>query len=420
MGFTYKNSTLHCGEVALEAIVRETGTPVYVYDFAAVRTQVEALRAALKVPHLLAFSVKSNGNLSLLRHLKSLGCGFDIVSGGELFRVLRAGGEAAQVVFSGVGKSRDEMQQALEAGVGWIAAESAAELETLAQIATSRRQKVRVLLRINPEIDPKTHPYIATGIKESKFGIAPAEGRALFKKYSAASGGGAGMLELIGISFHIGSQILEAGPFSTLCSFAAEFIGQLRADGHTITTLDLGGGVGIQYDAEQTLPISTYGEFVNRHIAPLGLQHFIVEPGRFIVGNAGVLVSRVINHKRNGDKEFRILDAGMGDLIRPALYKAFHKLIPVAQPPAGAPLKQLDWVGPICESGDFLAKERPSHDVAADGLVALLSAGAYGAVMASNYNARRRPAEVAVDGKQWRLVRRRERYEDLVRDEEGL
>jgi diaminopimelate decarboxylase len=348
-----------------------------------------------------------------------------VVSGGELFKALKAGGPANQVVFSGVGKSAEEIATAIEKGILFLATESAAEIAVIEKVAAKIKKTAPIALRINPKIDPKTHPYIATGIAESKFGISPDEGVKLFEQYKNSP-----HLRLIGLTFHIGSQILDLAPFEQLFVFARTYLQKIEKLGVTLKYLDMGGGVGIRYDDQQPVSIRQYADLVNRHLNDLPVT-LIFEPGRLIVGEAGALLSRVIYHKRNGEKDFRIIDAGMGDLIRPALYEAYHRVVPVKMSGIeGEALtlskgfeqhrqaKCLDWVGPICESGDFLAQQRLGVDVEPGELVALLCAGAYGMVMASNYNARCRPAEVAIYKGKAHLIRRRETYDDLVRHEE--
>lgn len=424
MSFVYKNNELCCGTVPLKEITAKVGTPTYVYDLEQIEERYKSFDAALKMPHQICFAIKANANLSVLRFLHERGAGFDIVSGGELFKVLRATNNAAanKTVFSGVGKSVKEIREALKSGIFFIAAESSEEVAAIETVAKELNIPAQLTLRINPKIDPQTHPYISTGISESKFGISPSEGLELFARYQKST-----HLKIRAISFHIGSQIVSLDPFAQLCQFAKEYVAELRSQGNTITHVDVGGGVGVQYDDEKPIVIEEYATLLNKTFSDLQAT-VICEPGRWLVGPTGALLATVLYHKENGKKKFRILDAGMGDLIRPALYEAYHRIVPlqstqlqgdaltssvaIAQNPQA---KTLEWVGPICESGDFIAPSRASLDVQPCGQVAVLTAGAYGFVMASHYNARPLAAEVAVYKGKWQVVRERQTYEDLVR-----
>ncbi len=412
MAFVYKHGEFCCGDLPLTTIAEACGTPTFVYDFDAIRRQVQALQQSLsELSPLIAFAVKSNANLTLLRFLANLGCGFDIVSGGEFYRVLQAGGEANRVVFPGVGKRRDEIRDAVDQGVLMLAVESGEELAAVAEVAKQLKKKAAISLRINPEIDAKTHPYLATSLRESKFGVAHTEGLQLFKQAADSP-----HLEVVGMSVHIGTQVFTEQPFVELCNFCKDYHERLKANGVVLRYLDIGGGLGIAHKAEdETVTPQRYGEIISQYLGELDLQ-LIIEPGRSVVGNAGVLLSSVLYRKQNFDKRFVVLDASMGELIRPSLYGAYHEILPLKEKRAA--LSPADWVGPICESADFLAKARPSPEVAQGEQVALLSAGAYGFVMASNYCGRPRPAEVAVMDGKWYLIRKRESYEDLIRGEE--
>ena len=411
MPFEYKNNALHCGDLPLGEIAEKVGTPVYVYDFNDVAKQIEKLRQSFSgLATTIAFAVKANGNLSLLKFLNHLGCGFDIVSEGELFKVSSSGASTSKVVFSGVGKQRNEIIAAINAGIMMISVESAAELEVVETIAAELGKMAPVSLRINPEIKADTHPYLATGYKESKFGVDEKEGLELFKKIS-----GSAHLNLVGMSCHIGTQILDQQFFNDLCSFVKRYYEEARAQDIHLRVLDLGGGMGIRFKDETPLDTEEYGRIAKKHFAELDIQ-LVLEPGRFIVGNAGVLLSRVIYNKDNGRKHFTIIDAAMNDLIRPALYQAYHHIIPVRRPENATTVKT-DFVGPICESGDFLGKDREVGLLEQGELVAIQTVGAYGFSMAGNYNARCRPAEAAVRNGKWHLIREREQYEDLIRGE---
>jgi len=410
--FSYQNGTLCAEKVPLDAMAARFGTPCYIYSRAALESAYREFElACAERDTLICYSVKANSNLALLNLLARLGSGFDIVSGGELARVLAAGGSAAKTVFSGVGKSEAEMHAALEAGVLCFNVESEGELDRLAAVANSVRKIAPVSLRVNPAVDPKTHPYIATGLRESKFGIPYDEALPLYRKAAELPG-----LRVVGIDVHIGSQIIDAEPFVASLGKVLELVDALDAAGVRLDHVDLGGGLGIRYRDEAPPAARVYlGELFRR----LGNRKLRVlfEPGRSLVGNIGILLTRVEYLKHGAAKNFVVADAAMNDLLRPALYDAWHDVLPVVR--RGDPARRYDIVGPICESADFLARER-SLAVAPGDLLAVMSAGAYGMTMSSNYNSRPRPAEVIVDGETAHLVRERERVESLFASERLL
>lgn len=392
------------------------GTPLYVYSASAIRERIRVFERAFRgAPHTVCYSVKANSNLSILRLLRRLGCGFDVVSGGELQRVVAVDRKAArEVVFSGVGKTADEMLLALKAGILMFNVESESELWRLAECAARLRKAARIALRVNPDVSAPTHPYISTGLHQHKFGIPIDQARKLY-----ASASGTGYLKVSGVSVHIGSQITDAAPFGEAMERVADLVRQLRDDGHKIEFVDAGGGLGISYEGS-TLP--EFGEAVTRYanslLRPLrGLKiHLLLEPGRTIVGPAGVLVTSVICLKQNDSKNFVVTDAAMNDLLRPALYGAYHEIVPVRLNSASQ-TRKVDVVGPICETGDFFARDCDLPEVPEGELLAILDAGAYGMALSSNYNSRPKAAEVLVDGKSVRVIRRRESFNDLIRQE---
>ncbi len=407
------DSILHCEGLPLPKLAERYGTPLYVYSATTIRERLESFESAFRdVPHTVCYSVKANSNLSILRLLARQGCGFDVVSGGEMERVLAVDRRAAKkIVFSGVGKTRDEMTAALKAGILLFNVESESELWALAECAARLRMVARVALRVNPDVAADTHPYISTGLRKHKFGVPIRTARALYAKAS-----GVRYLKVAGVSVHIGSQITDVATFAEAVDRVADLVRELRADGHGVEYVDAGGGLGISYQA----PGFDFAEYVARYARavtnPLrGLKvHLLLEPGRAIVGPAGVLVTSVLYRKENDGKRFLVVDAAMNDLIRPALYGAYHEIVPVVQPRDPSTRKEiLDVVGPVCESGDFFARDRELPRVEEGGLLAILDAGAYGMVLASNYNTRPRPAEVLVSGKSVKVIRRRERVRDL-------
>jgi len=410
--FAVRAGELHAEGVALSAIARQFGTPTYVYSRAHIESQYRAYTDALAgLPHLVCFAVKANSNLGVLNVLARQGAGFDIVSRGELERVLAAGGDPRKVVFSGVGKTREDMHRALEVGVHCFNVESVDELERLQLVAAERGVVAPISLRVNPDVDAGTHPYISTGLKENKFGIDIADAEAIYARAATLPN-----LEILGVDCHIGSQLTSLPPFLDALDRLLALIDRLAERGIVIRHLDLGGGLGVRYRDEQPPLASDYIQAIRERIAGRSLT-LVFEPGRFIVANAGVLLTRVEYLKHTTHKDFAIVDAAMNDLIRPALYQAWMAVEPVVARQGEA--RRYDLVGPICETGDFLAKDREL--VLAEGdLLAIRSAGAYGFTMSSNYNTRGRAAEVLVDGDQAHLVRRRETLEELFAGESRL
>lgn len=406
--FEIKDGELHCESTPLRKIAEEVGTPVYVYSRRTLERHYRAFDDAFgRVQHEVCFSVKANSNLSILRLFAEMGSGFDVVSGGELFRAMRAGADPSKVVYSGVGKTREEMRAAIKAGIMMFAIESFEELEELNRQAGQMGMTAPVGLRVNPDVDPKTHPYISTGLKTNKFGIDIKDALEGYRRAAALE-----HVEVAGVSCHIGSQLTTVEPFVESFRLVRALVENLIKDGHQIKYIDLGGGLGITYkDEEPPLP-SEYAEALLREAKGLEVT-FVFEPGRVIVGNAGLLLSRVLYTKSTSEKNFVIVDAGMNDLVRPSLYKAYHEILPVSRRP-GDGTWTADVVGPICESGDYFAREREMPVVKSGDLVAVMSAGAYGFSMASNYNSRPRAAEVLVDNDEYRIIRKRESFEDLV------
>jgi diaminopimelate decarboxylase len=409
--FSYSGNDLYCEGVALADIARRAGTPAYVYSGGAILENYRAYDEALGgVAHTICYAVKANSNLAVLALLARAGSGFDIVSGGELFRVVRAGGDPSKVVFSGVGKTAAEIEYALGCGIRCFNCESEQELALIDALAARRGAKARFSVRVNPQVDAATHPYISTGMSEHKFGIDIGAAEGVYERARAL-----GNLEAVGVSCHIGSQILDHTPLLDALDKALALARRLREAGHPIRHVDLGGGLGIPYREEDPVPaIREYVEAVRSRFAGGGFEA-ILEPGRSIVGPAGVLLTRVLYRKCTEKKEFVVVDAAMNDLLRPSLYGSHHEILPlrkVARPPIVA-----DVVGPVCETGDFLARGRTLANVAPGDFLAVCAAGAYGFALASNYNSRTRPAEVLVEGGAFRVVRAREDYEDLVRGE---
>ncbi len=410
--FDYRDGQLFAEGVSLPALAERFGTPTYVYSRAHIEAQYRAYADALAgMEHLVCFAVKANSNLGVLNVLARLGAGFDIVSRGELERVLAAGGTPAKIVFSGVGKSRDDMRRALEVGVHCFNVESDVELERLQEVAAELGVKAPVSLRVNPDVDAQTHPYISTGLKENKFGISIDIAEAVYARAAELPN-----LEVVGVDCHIGSQLTQLEPFLDALERLLALVDRLAARGIAIKHLDLGGGLGVRYRDEQPPLAGDYIAAVRERLAGRELA-LVFEPGRSIVANAGVLLTRVEYLKHTEHKDFAVIDAAMNDLIRPALYQAWMDIVPV-QPRAGE-ARPYDLVGPICETGDFLGKDREL--VLAEGdLLAVRSAGAYGFVMSSNYNTRGRAAEVMVDGEQVHLVRQRETLAELFAGESLL
>src|SRR5579864_913407 len=407
----YRDQTLYCEEVALADIARREGTPAYVYSRAKILEKFRDYEEAFgEVPHRVCYAVKANGNLSILKLLAEAGAGFDIVSGGELFRVLKAGADPAGVIFSGVGKTAQELDYALEHGIRSFNCESEPELVLLGSLAARRGVQARVALRVNPDVDASTHPYISTGLRKHKFGIDISEAEGVYESAKALKN-----LVLEGVSCHIGSQILDIAPMVEVFDKMVALVECLRVQGLPIRSVDLGGGLGVPYKPGESAPdIGEYVRAMCERVAGHNLE-ILIEPGRSIVAEAGVLLTRVLYRKINGDRQFVIVDAAMNDLIRPALYHSHHEIIPLRQNQAGN--ITADVVGPVCETGDFLARGREIANVMPGDMLAVCTAGAYGFVAASNYNARPRAPEILVEGGKYRVIRKRESYEDLIRGE---
>lgn len=425
--FTYQNGksgrALCCEQVEVERLARRFGTPLYVYSATAIRARVAAFqRAFQKQSHTICYSVKANSNLAILRLLASQGCGFDVVSGGELQRVIRASKRAAaSVVFSGVGKTAAEMDAALEAGILLFNLESEAELSLLGARAAKLRKTARISFRVNPDVKAETHPYISTGLRQHKFGVPITKARELYRKAASFT-----FLDPVGVSVHIGSQITDVKPFAETIERVLSLVRDLTSDGLNISFVDAGGGLGIRYKgattAEFNRSLKAYAAALTKPLQRTGL-HLLLEPGRSIVAASGALLTRALYAKENGGKQFLVVDAAMNDLIRPSLYAAHHEIVPATpRKPSSEKIKDtvsgiMDVVGPVCETGDFFAREREMPPVAPGDLLAILDAGAYGMSLSSNYNSRGRAAEVLVDGSKVRLIRRRETFEDLIQGE---
>lgn len=414
--FTYRSGLLHCEDVSLAEIAGAYGTPTYVYSEAAIVDRFQALEAAYaEVPHLICYALKANDNLAIARKLASLGAGADVVSGGELYKARRAGVPADRIIFAGVGKTRSEIALALDEGILLFNVESPAEIEEIAAVAAEKGKIARISVRVNPDVDPQTHPYISTGLKKNKFGIAAEHVVDVYRRAAAHPN-----LEPVGIQMHIGSQLVAVQPIIDAVERVVVLVERLRLAGITLRYFDVGGGLGIRYREEQPEGPAELTARMLPLLRDLGLT-VLCEPGRFIVGNAGVLLTQTVYTKDNGGKKFVIVDAAMNDLIRPSLYDAYHEIRVVQSGGRAAGQTEIvDVVGGVCESGDFFGHDRALPIVDSGDLIAVMSAGAYGFAMASNYNARPRPAEVLVRGSEHRLVRRRETYEDLIRAEEGL
>lgn len=411
--FQYRAGQLHAEQVPLAAIADQYGTPCYVYSRATLERHWHAFNDAFgSHPHLVCFAVKANSNIGVLNILARLGSGFDIVSVGELERVLAAGGDPARVIFSGVGKRRAEMRRALEVGIRCFNVESAAELERLNAVAGEIGATAPVSLRVNPDVDAKTHPYISTGLKENKFGVAIDEAAVIYRAAQAMAN-----IEITGIDCHIGSQLTEITPFLDALARILALVEQLAADGITLRHIDVGGGLGVRYDKEQPPQPAEYVKALLQRMAGTPYE-ILVEPGRAIAANAGVLLTRVEYLKPTEAKDFAVVDAAMNDLIRPSLYQAWQEIVSVEEQPTGTP-GTYDIVGPICETGDFIGKQR-GLTLREGSLLAVRSSGAYGFTMASNYNTRPRASEIMVDGDAVFEVRKRETIEQLYSDEAVL
>ncbi len=409
--FTYRDGAMRAEDVELSEIAREVGTPFYCYSSATIERHYRVFQEAFAdVPALVCYAMKANSNQGVLATLARAGAGMDVVSEGELRRARAVGVAGRKIIFSGVGKTREEMALGLDEDILCFNIESEPELEALSEVAAGRGQTARIAIRVNPDVDARTHAKISTGKSENKFGIPVSRARDVYARAKRLPG-----VTVTGVDMHIGSQIIDLAPFDEAFSLLAEFVGALRADGHAIDHVDLGGGLGIPYLRDNQPPPhpDAYAEIVKRRTKGLDCQLFF-EPGRLIVGNAGVLVTSVIYVKEGAGKTFVIVDAAMNDLIRPTLYEAHHEILPVAEPDPSAPRLRADVVGPVCESGDYLAQDRDIAEVAAGDLLAVMTAGAYGAVQAGTYNSRLLVPEVLVKGAEYAVVRPRPSYEDLI------
>lgn len=426
--FRFQDNQLVCEDVSVARIADEVGTPAYIYSAATLRQHYDALAAAFAaVDPLICYSIKSCANIQICRLLRERGAGFDVVSGGEIVRAVAAGGDPDGIVFAGVGKTDGEIERAIDAKIGWFNIESEAELENLIAIAGRRGATVRAALRVNPDVDPKTHRYTSTGKKETKFGVDLERARRVFDRFGHQKA-----VRLCGIHLHIGSPVNTVEPYVAAIQKSLALIDELRAAGFSIDMLDIGGGFGAHYNGGEAPPAVHYAQAIVPLLDPYSGKsaskpplQIILEPGRSIAANAGILVSRVLYLKKSGDRDFLIVDAGMNDLIRPALYEAYHFIWPVKPAPSFVingrgenvrlpGLLPMDVVGPVCESGDFFAKERLLPPMQRGDLVAIFTAGAYGMVMASHYNSRPNPPEILVEGDRYRIIRRRETYDDLM------
>jgi len=408
--FTYRKGELYCENVPIKKIVGAVGTPLYIYSYRTFERHFKVFdKAFQKIPHLVCYSCKANANGSLLRTINKLGGGADIVSGGELYKALRAGIPHNKIVFSGVGKTEEELRAAIKADILMINIESEGELDMLKKLSRNMKRKVPVSIRVNPEIDPKTHPYITTGLKKNKFGVLWSDARRLYREIAKEE-----YLVPAGMSSHIGSQILELTPFMEAVKSLKSMIQELRGDGMLLTMMDIGGGLGITYKDELPPLPEEYAKVIEKEIKGTGLK-LILEPGRVLVGNSGIFVTKVLHVKKVPEKTFYIVDGAMNDLVRPSLYNAYHEIKPVVEKKDDT--IKADFVGPICESGDFFAKDREMARLFQGDLLAIFGAGAYGYSMSSNYNARRRAPEVLVKDREFYVVKKRETFGDLVKGE---
>ena len=409
--FEYKSHQLHCEGIPIERIAEKVGTPFYLYSYNTLVRHFTVFDKAFEgIPHLVCYSAKANSNLALLRLFVNLGGGIDVVSGGELFRALKGGADPQKIVFSGVGKREDEIEYALKAGLLMFNVESSQELQAINEVAGRIGKKAPIAIRVNPDIDPKTHPYISTGLKQNKFGIDILRAPMAYRLASQLPN-----LKVVGIDCHIGSQLVEVEPVIAALRKLKQLVEDLRKEGMDIQYLDLGGGLGITYEDEEPPHPVEYASTILEEVREFGCT-LILEPGRVIVGNSGVLISKVLYTKENEEKRFLIVDAGMNDLVRPSYYGSYHQILPVRKEPREEVVA--DVVGPLCESSDFLAKERKIPNLRSGELIAVMSAGAYGFSMSTNYNSRPRVPEVLVRDDRMFVIRRREDYEDLVRGEE--
>lgn len=428
--FQYRDGRLHCEDVDLAQAAEKFATPLYIYSASTILDHYTRLDAALApLDHLICYAVKANSNAAILKLLSDAGAGFDIVSGGELFRAIKAGADPKKITFAGVGKTRAEIEYALEQGAHSFNVESEAELEFMDKIAGEKKKRAPIALRVNPDVDPHTHKYISTGSHENKFGVALADASRIYARAAKMAN-----IDIVGVQMHIGSQITEAGPFAAAINKVAPLVHDLKSK-YKIEFFSIGGGMGIIYKRAlesgsgqwwhdhggepSAFSVRDYANAILPPLRELGVR-VLVEPGRFLVGNAGLLLTRVLYLKKSAAKTFAIVDAGMNDLIRPALYEGYHEIVPVEQIKTERKRKigKIDIVGPVCESGDFFALEREMPEVREGDLLAIMSAGAYGFVMASNYNSRPLPAEALVRGNKLSLIRKRQALDDLVRDEQ--
>ncbi len=408
--FEYRDSELYCEDVPISEIVRAVGTPLYIYSYKTFERHFRVFDDAFQgVPHLVCYSCKANASGALLKTVARLGGGTDIVSGGELYKALRAGISHNKIVFSGVGKTEEELRTAIKTDILMMNIESEGELNLLKKLSRRMKKSVSVSIRVNPEIDPKTHPYITTGLRKNKFGVLWSEARRLYEEIAQEQ-----YLSPVGISSHIGSQILELTPFMEAVRSMKSMARELQENGIALSMIDIGGGLGITYKDELPPDPVEYAKVIEEEMKGMGLR-LILEPGRVLVGNSGIFVTRVLYMKRSPEKIFYIVDGAMNDLVRPSLYNAYHEIKSVREKEGGT--IQVDLVGPICESGDFFAKDRGMPELNQDDLLAIFGAGAYGYSMSSNYNARRRAAEVLVKEKEFFVVRKRETLKDLVKGE---
>ena len=427
--FQYRDGKLHCEDVDLAQAAEKFGTPLYIYSAGTILDHFARMDAALApLDHLICYAVKANSNRAILKLLADAGAGFDIVSGGELFRALNAGADPKKITFAGVGKTRDEIAYALGQGVHSFNVESEAELALIDKIAGEKKKRAPIALRVNPDVDPHTHKYISTGSHENKFGIALADAPSVYERAAKLAN-----IDIVGVQMHIGSQITEAEPFALAIQKVAPLVRDLKSK-HKIKFFSIGGGMGIIYKRAlesgpgkwwhehggepSAFSVKDYADAILPPLRDFGVR-VLIEPGRFLVGNAGILLTRVLYLKKSGAKTFAIVDAGMNDLIRPALYQSYHEIVPVEEPLTSTSTKpeKIDIVGPVCESGDFFALDREMPEPRAGDLLAIMSAGAYGFVMASNYNSRPLPAEALVRGDKVELIRTRQTWENLVKDE---
>ncbi len=408
--FEYRQGHLYCEEVPLQRIADEVGTPAYIYSERTLKRHVRVFEEAFAdISHLTCYAVKANSNINILRRFAEWGTGFEIVSGGELFRVLKATGSAHRVIFDGPGKTREEIRFALESDILFLNVESSSEADVIASMARQLGKRARVSIRTNPNVDPKTHPYISTGMKKHKFGVGLSEARELYFRLRQVP-----EIELVGVTCHMGSQITQMAPFEEALSSIGEFILDLKGNRIPLQYLDFGGGLGISYNGEEPPSPACYASAIIEAAKHLGLT-VVLEPGRVIVGNAGILLTRVVVRKNQGEKQFIIIDAGMNDLIRPPLYGSHHNIWPVDEVAEKDRREIADVVGPICESADFIAQNREVPVFESGDLMAVMSAGAYGFSLSSNYNSRPKVAEVLVAGDSYEVIGRRETYDDLIR-----